>query len=138
MDTHLCGGEGGRGELNSQLCDMSAGFAGDPLLCSSQLPAMSCHLLSAAVSSALELLGIGAGWGGGARSPQPVLFVLAQLHVSLHHPQDVLRLVVRQGRQVQPPAHCSRPRHAELLLLLLLVRVGEHGGGGVEEGHGHC
>lgn len=54
--------------------------------------------------------------GRGPVSPQPVLFLLPQLHVPLHHLQDVLRLVVRQGRQVQPPAHRSWLRHAGLLV----------------------
>lgn len=61
-------------------------------------------------------------WREGSLSPQPVVFLLPQLHVSLHHLQDVLGLVVRQGRQVQPPAHGSWPRHAELLV---------RGGGGL-------
>lgn len=38
-------------------------------------------------------------------SPQPLLFLLSQLHVPLDDLQDVLRLVVRQARQVQLPAH---------------------------------
>lgn len=58
-------------------------------------------------------------WQGNPLSPQPLLLLLSQLHVPLDHFQDVLRLVVRQARQVQLPAHRSWPRHAELLLLLV-------------------
>ena len=40
-------------------------------------------------------------------SPEPVLLLLPQLHVSLHHLQDVFCLIVRQARQVQLPPHLS-------------------------------
>lgn len=55
-------------------------------------------------------------WQGNPVSPQPVLLLLSQLHVPLDHFQDVLRLVIRQARQVQLPAHLSWPQRDELQL----------------------
>lgn len=102
-----------------------------------QLPAMNCcHFPSATVRSALSchrrratFHGSVPPGGRGPVSPQPVLFLLPQLHVPLHHLQDVLRLVVRQGRQVQPPAHCSWLGHAGLLVWGGVWAGGDRGAG---------
>lgn len=56
-------------------------------------------------------------------SPQPLLLLLSQLHVTLNHLQDVLRLVVRQARQVQLAAHRFRLFHSELPMMTMAVNA---------------
>lgn len=41
----------------------------------------------------------------GLNSPESCLFCLAKLHVPLHHLQHVLRLIIRQTREIQFTAH---------------------------------
>lgn len=52
----------------------------------------------------------------GLNSPESCLFCLAKLHVPLHHLQHVLRLIIRQTREIQFTAH---PRLTKYLSQLL-------------------